>query len=103
MIIKLFTLTTVWFYDISKGILRLNTHLSIMFERIEINQEKLGGKPIIKGTRIPVHLILGMLAEEMSTQEILEEYPELNDKDIREAIKYASYLLSREESHEVPA
>ena len=47
-----------------------------MFERIEINPKKLGGKPVIKGTRIPVYLILEMMAEGMNEKEILKEYPE---------------------------
>jgi len=74
-----------------------------MFERIEINQKKLGGKPVIKGTRIPVYLILEMLGEGIKIEDIIKEYPELKKEDIKEAIKYASYLLSKEELHEVPA
>lgn len=74
-----------------------------MFERIEINPKKLGGKPLIKGTRIPVYLILKMLAEGMREEDILKEYPELEKEDIREAINYASYILSKEEFHEIPA
>lgn len=74
-----------------------------MFERIEINPKKLGGKPVIKGTRIPVYLILEMIAEGMNEKEILREYPELKEEDIKDAIKYASHLLSKEEFHEIPA
>jgi uncharacterized protein (DUF433 family) len=74
-----------------------------MFERIEIDPKKLGGKPVIKGTRIPIHLILEMLAEGMSIEDVLREYPELEEVDVREAVRYASYLLSKEELHEVPA
>jgi len=74
-----------------------------MFERIEINQKKLGGKPVIKGTRIPVYLILEMLGEGIKIEDIIKEYPKLKKEDIKEAIKYASYLLSKEELHEVPA
>ena len=70
---------------------------------IEINPKKLGGKPVIKGARIPVYLILEMLANGMSIDEILREYPELTEEDIREAIRYASQILSKEEVYEIPA
>jgi uncharacterized protein (DUF433 family) len=66
-------------------------------DRIEIDPKKLGGKPVIKGTRIPVYLILEMLASGTSIEEILKEYPELTEEDVREAIKYASQILSKEE------
>jgi len=72
-------------------------------ERIEIDLKKLGGKPVIKGTRIPVYLILEMLASGMSIKEILREYPELTEEDVREAIKYASKILSKEEIYEISA
>lgn len=71
--------------------------------RIEINPKKLGGKPVIKGTRIPVYLILEMLANGMSVEEILKEYPELTEEDIREALKYASRILSKEGIYEILA
>jgi len=67
------------------------------------NPKILCGKPVIKGTRIPVYLILEMLASGMSIGEILEEYPELTEEDVREAIKYASRILSKEEIYEVSA
>ncbi|MCD6203794.1 MAG: DUF433 domain-containing protein [Methanophagales archaeon] len=76
---------------------------SLMFKRIEITPKKLGGKPVIKGTKIPVHLILEMLAEGMSAEEILKEHPELEKEDIRAAIGYASRILSKEVLYEVPA
>ncbi len=71
--------------------------------RIEIDPKKLGGKPVIKGTRIPVYLILEMLAEGMKIEEILKEYPELTEDDVKEAIRYASQILKREELYEIPA
>ena len=69
--------------------------------RIEIDPKKLGGKPVIKGTRIPVYLILEMLANGMDIREILKEYPELTEEDIRDAIRYASQILSKEEGYEI--
>ncbi len=68
---------------------------------IEINPKVLRGKPVIKGTRIPVHLVLQLLAEGMSVKDILKEYPELTEEDIRDAIRYASKVMSREELYEI--
>lgn len=68
---------------------------------IEINSKVLRGKPVIKGTRIPVHLVLQLLAEGMSVKDILKEYPELTEEDIRDAIRYASKVMSREELYEI--
>jgi len=59
-------------------------------ERIVINPEVLSGKPVIKGTRIPVYLILELLAAGMSMDDVLREYPELTREDIQAALEYAS-------------
>jgi len=69
--------------------------------RIEMDPKKVGGKPVIKGTRIPVYLILEMLASGMNIGDILKEYPELTEEDVKEAIKYASRILSKEEVYEI--
>ena len=53
-----------------------------MVARITYNPEILGGKPIIKGTRISVEFVLELLASGMTVDEILEEYPKLTRKDI---------------------
>ena len=65
-------------------------------ERIVVDPQILGGKPVIKGTRIPVHLILELLAEGLPADKILKEYPELMRDDIQVALVYASKLLKRE-------
>ena len=57
---------------------------------IEINQEKRFGKPCIKGTRITVYDILSMLASGMSNQQIIEEFPELNQNQIKAALLFAA-------------
>ncbi len=49
------------------------------------------GKPIIKGTRIPVDAILRRLADGMSIKDILEEYPDIAEEDIRAALRYVSF------------
>lgn len=64
--------------------------------RIEINPKVMTGKPVIKGTRIPVDLLLRQLATGMTVQEILENYPHLKQQDIQAAIAYAGHLVEEE-------
>ena len=61
--------------------------------RISINPDIYHGKPCIKGTRIPVHLILEMLEYGYSFSQILEEYPTLLEEDIKDCIAYAKNLV----------
>ncbi len=68
-----------------------------MEERIVVNPKIMGGKPVIRGTRIPVDAIIKRLAEGMSIKEILEEYPNLREEDIKAALQYAAKVLSGEE------
>jgi uncharacterized protein (DUF433 family) len=68
-----------------------------MFKYIEINPKILRWKPVIKGTRISVELILELLAQWKDVKWILENYPQLNEDMIKEAIKYAVYFLKNEE------
>jgi len=65
-------------------------------ERIVINPEVLSGKPVIKGTRIPVYLVLELLGAGMSVDDVLREYPELTREDIQAALEYASRILQHE-------
>ena len=67
-----------------------------LLDRIVIDPDVLVGKPIIKGTRIPIHLIIELLANGMTTKQILKEYPQLKEEDIKAALLYASKLLERE-------
>lgn len=53
----------------------------------------MGGTPCIREMRIPVATIVGMVAEDMSQQEILQAYPDLEPEDIREALHYAAEAL----------
>ena len=70
-------------------------------ERIVIDEKILGGKPVIKGTRIPVYLIVEMVANGLSIKEILKEYPELSEEDVKAALRYAASLLKRETYYEI--
>jgi len=65
--------------------------------RITYNPKILGGKPIIKGTRISVEFVLELLASGMTTEEIVKEYPQLTKKDILAALDYAAKIIKREE------
>lgn len=66
-------------------------------ERIETNPDIMLGKPVIKGTRISVEIILKKLSQNISVKEILEDYPNLIEEDIKSAIAFASEELSTEE------
>ncbi len=66
-------------------------------DRIEINPYVMHGKPIIKGTRVSVSLILGYLAGGMTIEEILTEHPTITREDILACLEYASQVVAEEE------
>lgn len=66
-------------------------------ERIEINPKVMMGKPIIRGTRIPVELILRKLGEGATEADLLDAYPRLTKEDIQAALSYAADTLAHEE------
>lgn len=66
-------------------------------KRIVINPEIMVGKPVIKGTRIPIDLIIKLLAQGMTPREILEDYPQLEKEDIRAALEYVAALVKGED------
>ncbi len=68
-----------------------------MNERIVVNPKIMVGKPIIKGTRIPVDAILKRLADGMTIRDILEEYPNITEEDIRAALTYVSEVIAGEQ------
>ena len=59
-------------------------------QRIEINPEVMLGKPVIKGTRIPVEIILRKLSEGATETDLLDAYPRLTKQDIQAALAYAA-------------
>jgi uncharacterized protein (DUF433 family) len=65
--------------------------------RITFDEKILAGKPIIKGTRITVSLILELLSSGMKIEDILNEYPQLKKEDILSAVKYAAMSIEDEE------
>lgn len=66
--------------------------------RIEVNPKVMLGKPVVRGTRIPVELILRKLSEGATEEELLDAYPRLAREDIRAAIAYAADTLANEET-----
>ena len=72
-----------------------------MDERIVIDPEIHHGKPVIKGTRVPITRIIGGLAGGMSVDEIMREY-DVREEDVRAALAYAGKLIEEEEFHPLP-
>jgi uncharacterized protein (DUF433 family) len=60
-----------------------------MFDRITVNPNQMGGVPCIRGLRIPVATVVSMVAEGMTFDEILENYPDLEIQDIHQALAFA--------------
>lgn len=67
-----------------------------MNQKIEVNPEIMVGKPVIKGTRIPVYLILNLVANGYNFDRIIKAYPELTKQDIKAALEYAETIAKRE-------
>ena len=63
-----------------------------------MNPKILGGKPIIKGTRIPVYLILELLSAGYDFKRIIKAYPTLTEEDIKAAVNYAAQIVKNEEA-----
>ncbi len=72
-----------------------------MADRIEINPDIMLGKPVIRGTRIPVELVLRKLAEGATEDELLEAYRSLTREDIKAALAYAAQTIAHEEIHPI--
>ena len=64
------------------------------FSRITISSDQMAGEPCIRGLRIPVATVVGMVADGMSTAEILAAYPDLEAGDIRESLLFATEAVS---------
>lgn len=67
-------------------------------DRIEINPKVMMGKPVVRGTRIPIELILRKLSEGATEDDLLEAYPRLRVEDIHAAIGFAADTLAHEET-----
>lgn len=71
-----------------------------MNDRIVSNPKVLGGKPCVRGTRIPVHMVLELMEAGISFGEIRAQYyPQLSEEDIKACIAYARQIVQNEEVH----
>ncbi len=67
-----------------------------MFDRITFDPKIMGGRACIRGMRITVSLIVNLVANGMTTEKILKEYPDLEAEDVRQALQYAASLANEE-------
>lgn len=75
----------------------------IVGERIEVDPKVMMGKPVIRGTRVSVELILRKLAEGASEADLLGAYPRLRRDDIQAAIRFAADTVAHEETRPIPS
>jgi uncharacterized protein (DUF433 family) len=68
-----------------------------VFDRVNIDHQIMGGVPCIRGTRIPVATVVGMVADGMTEDEIVTDFPQLSVDDIREALRYAAAAVDERE------
>ena len=66
-------------------------------DRIIIDPKILFGKPVFKGTRIPISIVLKMLRDGATFQKILDEYPRLTEDDIKAALDYSVFIVDHPE------
>ncbi len=67
------------------------------FNRITIDPNQMGGVPCVRGLRIPVATVVGMIADGMTKEEILGAYPDLQPEDLQEALRYAAEAVRERE------
>ncbi len=67
------------------------------FTRITVEADTMGGAPCIRGLRIPVATVVGMVADGMGEEEILKAFPDLKPEDIRQALQYAAEAVRERE------
>ena len=74
-----------------------------LLKRIVVNPKVMGGKPIIKGTRITVEQVLKLLSQGLSAKEIIKDYPHLSENDISAVLLYAAKIAGEEEVYPTTA
>jgi uncharacterized protein (DUF433 family) len=67
------------------------------FERITIDPDVMGGLPCIRGMRMPVATVVGLVANGQTTPEILDDFPDLEAEDVAEALRYAAEAVRERE------
>jgi uncharacterized protein (DUF433 family) len=73
------------------------------FERVAVDHRIMGGVPCVRGTRIPVATVVAMVAESMTTDEIVSEFPQLSSEDVRDALRYAAAAVDERDLPLQPA
>jgi uncharacterized protein (DUF433 family) len=71
--------------------------MGMRFVRVTIDPDVMGGMPCIRGLRIPVATVVAMVADQMTSAEILAELPDLETEDIAEALRYAAEAVRERE------
>jgi uncharacterized protein (DUF433 family) len=74
-----------------------------LLDRIVIDPEILAGKPVVKGTRIPVELVLKRLSQDLDIAALFQAYPRLTDDDIKACLEYAQGIVEGEDIFPAPA
>lgn len=69
----------------------------MVWTRITVNTDQMGGAPCVRGMRIPVASVVQMIAEGMSFDEVIEAYPDLEASDIRESLEFAAEAVRERE------
>jgi uncharacterized protein (DUF433 family) len=72
-------------------------------DRIIVDPAILAGKPVVRGTRLAVEFIVGLLAQGWTTEQVLDNYPGLTKEDVRACLEYAAEVLQSERVFPVPA
>ncbi|MDT7960288.1 MAG: DUF433 domain-containing protein [Armatimonadota bacterium] len=68
----------------------------MMYDRITFDPQVMGGRACIRGMRIPVSLVVKLVANGMTVEQILREYPDLEAEDVHQALQYAADLVDEE-------
>ena len=66
------------------------------FDRITFDPAIMGGRACIRGMRIPVSVIVGQIANGASVEQVLADFPDLEEQDVRQALRYAAWLTTEE-------
>jgi len=69
----------------------------VKFTRITVDPKQMGGVPCIRGLRIPVATVVGMVADKMTEEKIIAAFPDLEQADIQEALRYAADAVRERE------
>ncbi len=65
-----------------------------MFDRITFDSRRMGGRACVRGMRVPVSVIVSQVAYGASVKDVIHEYPDLEEEDVLEALRYAAWVIS---------